>query len=84
MRHRLPTDRKLLQLTPDEFFDAIVVAELRAKGIVEGPNFCFGKDRKGDIGTLRDLCRQRGVAAGGRRAGRRFALEWSHRAPFAR
>lgn len=56
-----PTDRKLLQLTPDEFFDAIVVAELRAKGIIEGPNFCFGKDRKGDIGTLRDLCRQRGV-----------------------
>jgi riboflavin kinase/FMN adenylyltransferase len=57
-----PTDRKLLQLTPEEFFDAIIVAELGAKGIVEGPNFCFGKDRKGDIGTLRDLCRLRGVA----------------------
>jgi riboflavin kinase/FMN adenylyltransferase len=57
-----PTDRKLLQLTPEEFFDAIIVAELRAKGIVEGPNFCFGKDRKGDIGTLQDLCRLRGVA----------------------
>jgi riboflavin kinase/FMN adenylyltransferase len=57
-----PTDRKLLQLTPEEFFDAIIVAELRARGIVEGPNFCFGKDRKGDIGTLQDLCRLRGVA----------------------
>jgi riboflavin kinase/FMN adenylyltransferase len=56
-----PTDRKLLQLTPEEFFDAILVAELRAKGIVEGPNFCFGKDRKGDIGALRDLCLRRGV-----------------------
>src|ERR1700685_4449507 len=56
-----PTDRKLLQLTPEEFFDAMVVAELRAKGIVEGPNFCFGKDRKGDIDVLRDLCRRRGV-----------------------
>jgi riboflavin kinase / FMN adenylyltransferase len=56
-----PTDRKLLQLTPEEFFDAIVVTELRARGIVEGPNFCFGKDRKGDIDTLRDLCRLRGV-----------------------
>jgi len=56
-----PTDRELLQLTPEEFFDAIVVAELRAKGIVEGPNFCFGKDRKGDIGALQDLCRRRGV-----------------------
>jgi len=57
-----PTDRKLLQLTPEEFFDAVIVAELQAKGIVEGPNFCFGKDRKGDIGTLQDLCRLRGVA----------------------
>jgi riboflavin kinase/FMN adenylyltransferase len=56
-----PTDRKLLRLSPEEFFDAIIVAELRAKGIVEGPNFCFGKDRKGDIDTLRDLCRLRGV-----------------------
>lgn len=56
-----PTDRKLLQLTPEEFFDAIIVAELRAKGVVEGPNFCFGKDRKGDIGTLEDLCQRRGV-----------------------
>jgi riboflavin kinase / FMN adenylyltransferase len=57
-----PTDRKLLQLTPEEFFDAIIVAELRAEGIVEGPNFCFGKDRKGDIDTLQDLCRRRGVS----------------------
>jgi riboflavin kinase/FMN adenylyltransferase len=47
-----PTDRKLLQLTPEEFFDAII----------EGPNFCFGKDRKGDIGTLQDLCQRRGVS----------------------
>jgi riboflavin kinase/FMN adenylyltransferase len=56
-----PTDRKLLQLTPDQFFDAILISELNAKGIVEGPNFCFGKDRKGDIDTLRDLCQSRGV-----------------------
>src|SRR5579872_1665462 len=40
-----PTDRALLQLTPEQFFDKIVVAELQAKGVVEGPNFCFGKDR---------------------------------------
>ncbi len=56
-----PTDRALLELTPEEFFDNIIVAELRAAGIIEGPNFCFGKDRKGDIGTLRDLSRARGV-----------------------
>jgi riboflavin kinase/FMN adenylyltransferase len=56
-----PTDRNLLQLTPAEFVDSIVVGQLAAKGIVEGPNFCFGKDRKGDIDTLRELCRERKI-----------------------
>lgn len=56
-----PTDKNLLQLTPAEFVDGILVGQLAAKGIVEGPNFCFGKDRKGDIETLRDLCRDRKI-----------------------
>jgi riboflavin kinase / FMN adenylyltransferase len=56
-----PTDKNLLQLTPAEFVDAIVGQELAAKGIIEGPNFCFGKDRKGDIDTLRELCRGRNI-----------------------
>jgi riboflavin kinase/FMN adenylyltransferase len=56
-----PTDRALLQLTPAEFVDRILVGELAAKGIIEGPNFCFGKDRKGDIDTLRELCRDRNI-----------------------
>jgi riboflavin kinase / FMN adenylyltransferase len=56
-----PTDKALLQLTQVEFVDSIVVGQLAAQGIVEGPNFCFGKDRKGDIDTLRDLCRERNI-----------------------
>ena len=56
-----PTDKNLLQLTPAEFVDSILVGQLAAKGIVEGPNFCFGKDRKGDIETLRQLCRDRKI-----------------------
>jgi riboflavin kinase / FMN adenylyltransferase len=56
-----PTDKDLLQLTPVEFVDSIIMRQLAAKGIVEGPNFCFGKDRKGDIDTLRDLCRDRNI-----------------------
>ncbi len=69
-----PTDKNLLQLTPVEFVASIVVGQLAAKGIVEGPNFCFGKDRKGDIDTLRDLCRERKIGlevaepVGGKRA----------------
>jgi riboflavin kinase / FMN adenylyltransferase len=56
-----PTDKALLQLTPAEFVDSILVNQLAAKGIIEGPNFCFGKDRKGDIETLRELCRDRKI-----------------------
>jgi riboflavin kinase/FMN adenylyltransferase len=56
-----PTDKALLQLTPAEFVDSILVDQLAAKGVIEGPNFCFGKDRKGDIETLRELCRDRKI-----------------------
>jgi riboflavin kinase/FMN adenylyltransferase len=53
-----PTDRELLNLTPQQFFDAIVRERLRAQAIVEGPNFHFGKDRAGDAAVLRRLCDQ--------------------------
>ena len=51
-----PTDRDLLNLTPDEFFSQIVQQKINATGLVEGPNFCFGKDRTGDVDQLRSLC----------------------------
>lgn len=56
-----PTDRALLSLTPQEFFQQIIVDELQAQGLVEGPNFCFGRDRAGDISTLQDLCDKAGM-----------------------
>ena len=52
-----PTDRKLLQLSPESFFTAIIVEQLSAKVLVEGPNFFFGKNRSGDIDLLKQLCR---------------------------
>jgi riboflavin kinase/FMN adenylyltransferase len=57
----IPTDRALLNLTPAEFFKQIVCHELAAKGLVEGENFCFGRDRSGDISTLKSLCRDSGL-----------------------
>ena len=51
-----PTDEHLLSLSPDEFFARIVLKSLNARAVVEGPNFFFGKDRGGDVGTLRRLC----------------------------
>ncbi|HUG91130.1 MAG TPA: bifunctional riboflavin kinase/FAD synthetase [Planctomycetaceae bacterium] len=57
-----PTNRDFLNLTPREFFDQIVQHELHARGLVEGPNFYFGKDRAGDVGVLRDLCDRAGLS----------------------
>ncbi len=51
-----PTDMKLLDLEPEAFFENIVVQSLRAKAIAEGENFRFGKQRRGDVQLLKQLC----------------------------
>ena len=51
-----PTDFDLLQLTYQQFFDQIIVQQLGAKAMVEGPNFFFGKGREGNIENLAELC----------------------------
>ncbi|QDT52978.1 Riboflavin kinase [Caulifigura coniformis] len=53
-----PTDRNLLQLEPEEFFQLIIRDELEARALIEGPNFHFGHRRAGTIDTLRTLCSQ--------------------------
>lgn len=50
-----PTDEALLRLSADDFFRRIVEQSLGARGIVEGPNFYFGRGRSGDIATLGEL-----------------------------
>ncbi len=52
----VPTTRELLNLTAEEFFEQILLGELRIKCIVEGMNFCFGKGRQGTIARLQELC----------------------------
>ena len=51
-----PTDKNLLDLSAEQFFDQIVIQRLGAKAVVEGPNFAFGKDRGGSIELLQTLC----------------------------
>jgi riboflavin kinase / FMN adenylyltransferase len=58
----LPTDRKLLALTAEEFFESIIRGELRTRGLVEGPNFFFGRNRSGNITVLRGLCGTHGLS----------------------
>lgn len=56
-----PTDRQLLDLSYDRFFDRIVCQQIGAKAIVEGPNFCFGRGRQGTIEQLETLCHARSI-----------------------
>ena len=58
----LATDRSLLALTADEFFDTIIRGKLKARGLVEGPNFFFGRNRSGNITVLRELCARHGLS----------------------
>lgn len=56
-----PTDRELLNLSARGFFDLIVRDSLKAKAMVEGPNFYFGKNREGTIEVLRGFTAEAGM-----------------------
>lgn len=56
-----PADLELLALTPDAFFQQMLVEKLAVRAIVEGPNFYFGCQRSGTIDYLRELTRQAGI-----------------------
>jgi len=49
------------QQTPEEFFQKIIVERLRAKFIIVGYDFTFGKQRAGNIETLEFLCQNAGI-----------------------
>ena len=56
-----PTDRQLLALTPEEFFESVVRRGLAARAMVEGANFYFGHNRSGTIDVLRQLTAAAGI-----------------------
>lgn len=55
------TTRDLLNQSPEAFFQSLVVGSLQARGMVEGPNFFFGRDRAGNPTMLRRLCDQSAI-----------------------
>jgi riboflavin kinase/FMN adenylyltransferase len=55
------TSPDLLQLTAREFFDRILIEQLRVRALVEGFNFAFGRGREGTIEVLRGFAEQAGV-----------------------
>ena len=50
------TNRELLNLSYQEFFQKIVVDAVGAKAMAEGPNFFFGQNRLGTPEKLEQLC----------------------------
>jgi len=50
---KLKTDAKLLAMEPKEFIERIIVRRFAPRRVVEGHNFFFGRDRSGNIETLR-------------------------------
>jgi riboflavin kinase/FMN adenylyltransferase len=56
----LIVSHSFLQRSAHEFFDEVIVQNLHARIIVEGPNFGFGHNREGNLATLKQLCTQTG------------------------
>jgi riboflavin kinase / FMN adenylyltransferase len=57
----LQTTPELLQLSAQGFFDEVVRSRLEARVLVEGVNFGFGRQRAGNVETLRQLCEGAGL-----------------------
>lgn len=57
----LRTTHELLQLSAREFFHEVVCGRLQTRGLVEGENFGFGRNREGNVGLLRDFCTDAGI-----------------------
>ncbi len=55
------TDRAVLSMSPGEFFTRIIRGHLKARAMVEGPNFFFGRDRSGSIEDLDRMCHEAGM-----------------------
>ena len=58
----LNTDAGLLSLSPEAFFEDVLVGLLESRAIIEGYNFRFGRARSGDTNTLHTLCTQANIA----------------------
>lgn len=57
-----PTDKALLQLSAQDFFELIIAKTLGAKAVVEGPNFFFGHGREGNVELLARYTSEAGMS----------------------
>ncbi len=55
-------NKAFLAISAETFFETLILGNLAPKGIVEGPNFFFGRGRTGNVETLKQYCQQHDVA----------------------
>ncbi len=53
--------KRICGLSPEEFFESILIKELNAKELSCGKNYTFGKGGKGNINILKRLCAENGI-----------------------
>ena len=57
-----PFNKHTMSMEPEAFVREILVEKLGAKSIVVGEDFCFGKDRKGNVKVLSELGKRFGFS----------------------
>ena len=55
-----PFDKALMNMEAGEFIEEILLKKMRAKAVITGRDFRFGKDRAGDIACLREYAAEYG------------------------
>ena len=58
----VPFDRALAALSPEAFVDQVLIAQLQARQVAVGADFCFGAGRSGTVEILQQLGAARGLA----------------------
>ena len=54
----LDFDKKMSNLSPEDFVEKIIHSAIGVSHLIVGYNFKFGKDRVGDVKVLNDICRK--------------------------
>lgn len=57
----LPFDRALMNSTPEQFVQQVIIRQLQASHVVVGYNFTFAAGGAGDAALLRELCANHGI-----------------------
>jgi riboflavin kinase/FMN adenylyltransferase len=57
----LQTTPAMLQLSAETFFERVLRGGVKARAVVPGFNFAFGRNREGNLDTLAALCKRAGM-----------------------